>query len=60
MVQIDIKSSSCPNCEGKLAPLFLNQADRDKVRAGLLNIAYARAPHHANSIQVIKHFLFNF
>jgi uncharacterized protein (UPF0212 family) len=56
LVQIDNKTSSCPNCLGKLSPLFLDSADRERVRVGLINIAHSRAPHHATSIQVEKHF----
>lgn len=57
LVQIDNKTSSCPNCLGKLSPLFLDSAGRERVRVGLINIAHSRAPHHATSIQVKKHFI---
>jgi pentatricopeptide repeat protein len=53
LVQIDDRTSCCPNCNGQLKPLCLNVFDREMVRQGLLNMTTSQfALHHTRNMKV--------
>lgn len=52
MVDISSSTGCCPNCNGKLIPLLLNEDEKKRVRLGLMKIASTCSILQLRNIQV--------
>jgi hypothetical protein len=42
LVDVSLTSCTCPNCGDKLRPLLLDEAERKRVRVGLMKVGLGR------------------